>query len=80
MANVSTRLHRRNPQSLPLFDWAERQSFCRRSKLRVTTKLARRFNLPTTTLNAWAEANGFTATAGNQPGYGTNRREDIACQ
>lgn len=62
MAVLSRRACACNPENLPLFEWAGRQAIRRQPKLLVTKKLARLFDVPQATLNAWAETNGFTAT------------------
>ena len=52
-----TRMRKSKP--LPLFEWAEKNQPSVFNPLLITRKLARHLNMPASTLNAMAEANGY---------------------
>ena len=62
MADLSNWRRVRNSKSLPLFEWADQRRSIIHPPLLITRQLEKRFQLSGNMLNAWAEANGFTAT------------------
>lgn len=64
MVILPKRRIKRNSQSLPLFEWADRQERPVFEPLLVTTKLARKLRISPSVLNVMAEANGYVGREG----------------
>ena len=60
MSALPKRTRVRNKNTLPLFEWAEKNGTTVFNPLLITKKLAKHFNMSASTLNALAEVHGYT--------------------